>query len=293
MNRNDNESEEIRSYVRDRMPDDLPPDFIGELMTDVNRTPQRRGGWGGWPLMAGLATVAAAAALVLIVLPMLNGADVGAGPTPTVAPSASVEATSSPVPSESASAPGESASEAPSQVPIGEFGPVWSMTPEEAFGTATACENPGATTTTGDQTDVRFGISMPADWHYNAAFGNWAECSLFGPEPIEPTDDGTTPASAAIVANLPPGGDYEPDGSSVETMEYTVDGVAAVRYTIQPGGFVTAPTVVWIIAINGELPAEGNDQPYLAVSTTTADADEFRANVEVLDRMIATLDILD
>ena len=261
-------------------------------MSDVHRTPQRRRGWGGWPVLAGLVTVAAAAALVIVVLPLLDGDGVGEGPTPSA--SASVETSASSVPSEAPSAAeSASASADPTEEPIGEFGPIWSMTPEEAFGAARSCENPGAITSVGSPTDDRYGISMPEDWHFNTAFDNWAECTLFGPEPIEPTSDGTTPEGAVIVINLPPGGDFMPDGSSVETEEYTVDGVAAVRYTIQPGGFVTAPTVVWIVAINGQLPAEGNDMPYLAVQTSSSDADELQRNVDVLDRMIATLDILE
>ena len=64
-----------------------------------------------------------------------------------------------------------------------------------------------------------------------------------------------------------------------------------MRYEVEPGGFVTEPTVVWIIAIGGNLPAEGNDQPYLAISTSSADPDELAEWTEVLDRMVATLDI--
>ena len=294
MNRNDQDPEEVRSYVRDRMAGDLPPEFIGDVMNDVHRTPQRRRGSGGWPILAGLGTVVAAAALVIIVLPLLDGDGVGEGPSPTASASVSAEASPTSVPSE-AQSQGESASASveATEEPIGEFGPILSMTPEEAFGAARSCENPGAITSVGDQTDDRYGISMPEDWHFNTAFDNWAECTLFGPEPIDSTSDGTTPAGAMIVINLPPGGDFMTDGSSVETEEYTVDGVAAVRYTIQPGGFVTAPTVVWIVAINGQLPAEGNAMPYLAVSTSAADVDEFERNVDVLDRMIATLDILE
>lgn len=297
MNRNDNESEEVRSYVRDRMPDDLPPDFIGELMTDVQRTPQRRRGWGGWPVLAGLGTIAAAAALMIIVLPMFESDGVGAGPTPSVGASTSVDATASPAASDSPStAPSESASEAPTDEPTGEFGPVWSMTGEEAFGAdATSCENPGAITTTGDQTDTRYAISMPGDWYANAAAGTWAACTLFAPEAFEVRSDGTYPESVEIVANMPPGGDFVPSGSTIETKEYTVDGVAAVRYALAPeeGGFSNETTVVWIIAINGRLPEVGNDMPFLAVSTASADPDELAIRSDVLDRMIATLDILE
>ena len=69
--------------------------------------------------------------------------------------------------------------------------------------------------------------------------------------------------------------------------------MAAVRYEIEPepGGFVTEPTVMWIIAIAGNLPAEGNDQPYLIIATHSDDPDELTEWTDVLDRMVATLDI--
>lgn len=113
-----------------------------------------------------------------------------------------------------------------------------------------------------------------------------------GRKPSRPSSSVTGP-TVAIVTEVPPGGDYAPGGASVTTTEHTVDSVAAIRYEIEPedGGFVTEPTVVWIIAIAGDLPAEGNDQPYLAISTSSSDPDELAAWTDVLDRMVATLDI--
>ena len=58
------------------------------------------------------------------------------------------------------------------------------------------------------------------------------------------------------------------------------------------GGFASpSPSVLWIIAVAGDLPAEGNDQPYLAIGTGSADPDELAARVDILDRMVATLNI--
>ncbi|HYI67880.1 MAG TPA: hypothetical protein VEW95_13245 [Candidatus Limnocylindrales bacterium] len=170
------------------------------------------------------------------------------------------------------------------------------MTAEEAFGAdADSCENPGGITTTGDQTDTRYAISMPGDWYTSAAEGNWAACTLFAPEEFEVRSDGTYPEGVAIVANMPPSGDFVPSGSSVETDEYTVDGVAAVRYALTPeeGAVSTETAVIWINAINGRLPEAGNDMPYLAMSTESADSDELAIRIDVLDRMTATLDILE
>ena len=41
----------------------------------------------------------------------------------------------------------------------------------------------------------------------------------------------------------------------------------------------------------GNLPGEGNDQPYLVFPTHSDDPDEMAEWTDVLDRMVATLDI--
>ncbi len=72
---------------------------------------------------------------------------------------------------------------------------------------------------------------------------------------MRPDDQSTV----AIATEIPPGGEFTTDGSTVTTEEYTVDGVAAVRYDIQAGdgGFATEPTVVWVIAISGNAARRG------------------------------------
>lgn len=95
----DSETQEVRSYVRNRMRGDLPPNFVEDVMSDVYRTPQRRRGWIGWPLLAGIATVAAGAALVAMGLSVIDGDGVGGDPTPTSSVSASPEASATPAPS--------------------------------------------------------------------------------------------------------------------------------------------------------------------------------------------------
>ena len=293
MNENDVQDREVRDYVRNRMVADMPPEFTRDVMNDVQRTPQRRRGFA-WPIVTGLATVAAAVAAVVIGLGLLNPQDpVGSDPTPTA--SASPEATHSPEPEGSAS---EEATPSPSAEPTvggGEFGPVFAMDPEEAFENGESCQVTNVITTVDTETDIGWTISFPEGWHTNEEIDNRSACTLFASEPIEFSSDGTYPQSVEIVGNVPPGGDFSTGGEIIRSDEYTVDGVAAVRYEIaaSEGGFAPDPSVLWIIAIAGNLPAEGNDQPYLALSTASADPDELAARADILDRMVATFDIGD
>ena len=48
-------------------------------------------------------------------------------------------------------------------------------------------------------------------------------------------------ATVAIVTETVPGGDFSTGGSSVTTTEYTLDGVAAVRYEVEPVDEVVEP----------------------------------------------------
>jgi hypothetical protein len=290
MTKNDGRDREVREYVRNRMAADLPPEFTRDVMNDVHRTTQRRRGIFAWPILAPLVTVAATVAVVVIGLGLLNQPDgLGSEPTPS--------ATSSPSTSPS-STPGASATEEPTGSPTaspttgeGEFGPIHSMDPEEAFPNGQTCEVTDAIVNT-EPTDLNWSISYPEGWFTNEeSTPGRSSCTLFGPEPFEFSDQGV-PESVAITVDIPPGGDFSTGGTATST-EYTVEGVPAVRYEITPvdGGFVTAPTVLWIVGIGGNLPAVGNDQPYLAFQTYSDDPEQLRTWTEVLDRMVATLDI--
>lgn len=92
----DTDPKEVMSYVRDRMRGNLPPDFVGGVMSQVSQTPQRRRGWTAWQLAAGLTAAAAAVAVVVIGLSLLNGRNVGNEPTPTPTASQSPSASESP-----------------------------------------------------------------------------------------------------------------------------------------------------------------------------------------------------
>ncbi len=288
MNENDVQDREVLDYVRNRMAADMPPEFTRDVMSDVHRTTQRRRGFA-WPIFTGLATVAAAVAVVVIGLALINQPD-GIGSESSPSPSASPATTPSPTPEASSS---EEATPSPSAQPTigeGEFGPIHSMAPDDAFANGQTCEVTDAIVNA-EPSDLTWRISFPEGWRTNESSTELrSSCTLFASEPFEAPDDRAIPESVAITTDIPAGGDFDAGSASV-TTEYTVDGVAAVRYEVEPGGFVIEPTVVWIIAIGGNLPAEGNDQPYLAISTSSADPDELAEWTDVLDRMVATLDI--
>lgn len=303
MNDHDARDREVRDYVRNRMAADVPPGFNRDVMNQVQRTDQRRRGFA-WPIFTSIATVAAAVALVVIGLGLLNGSDDGVGAEPTSSASASPANSPSPSPSAEASAPEESASAEPTPSPTsspiaepttgdGEFGPIHSMAPEEAFQNAQTCETQGVITTVGETTDIGWTISFPEGWFTNEETDSRSACTLFAPVEFELDADGIYPESVAIVGDVPPGGDFSTGGEITRTDEYTVDGVAAVRYEVaaSDGGFSPDPMVMWAIAVAGGLPAEGNDRPYLILGAGSSDPDELAARVEVLDRMVATMDI--
>jgi hypothetical protein len=295
MNENDVQDREVREYVRNRMAADMPAEFTRDVMNDVQRTTQRRRGIA-WPIFTGLATVAAAVAVVVIGLGLLNQDD-GVGSGPRTSASASPDATASPaqdVPASAEATPSRSVEPGTETSPgQGEFGPIHSMAPEEAFENGQTCEVTNAIVNA-EPTALTWRIGFPEGWSTNEESTDLrSACTLFGPEPFEGPDDQAVPDSVAIETNIPPGGDFGPGGSVVATAEYTVDGVAAVRYEIEPesGGFVAERTITWIVAIAGNIPAEGNDRPYLVLSTSSGDDAELAAWADALDRMVATLDI--
>ncbi len=101
MNENDGHDREIHQYVRNRMAADMPPEFTRDVMNDVHRTTQRRRGFA-WPILTGVATVAAAVAVVVIGLGLINSEQGPVGYEPTSSASATGFATPSPTPEASA-----------------------------------------------------------------------------------------------------------------------------------------------------------------------------------------------
>ncbi|HYI67651.1 MAG TPA: hypothetical protein VEW95_12080 [Candidatus Limnocylindrales bacterium] len=174
----------------------------------------------------------------------------------------------------------------------GEFGPLHLMSVEDAFPDgAAACENIGQLLASGERSDVGYRLSYPEVWHTNTAAPTIPACTLFDPQPFDPAP----PVDVAIRVDMPPGGDISLgmgagslEDADASITEHTVDGMPALRVA-----FNNAPSVLWVVGIGGSLPRTGNDRPYLAISVHSADSDELAAFVDVLDRMVATLEVVD
>jgi hypothetical protein len=194
------------------------------------------------------------------------------GSAPTDSPSAE--------PSESPSAPGSTALPVPSEN-------VHAMTPGEAFAVPDECVNPAA----------GYRIWMPDDWWYNTAFDDFDACQWFALTTFEVTDAETVPDEISIVLRTTEGGDFGLPGEVLSRGDYTVAGVPAVRYEFMGGGGGFMPagsrSVVWIVAIGGELPSETTTTPWLYASTSSESPGNYEENVDVLDRMIATLELVE
>lgn len=289
----DDGTRKVRDYVSQRMNADMPPDFVGGVMNEVRQTPQRNR-WSGWPVVATLATTAAAVAVVGIGLGLVDGRDgvgsVSPSPTPISQPSATAEPTVSAEPSVSAE-----------PLPSGPFGPVWQMDPDLAFGDSRSCENLAGLPTVELGENVAWRIWLPGTWHTAESY--IGECFWFGPQPWEQDlENRIPPQEVAIAISLLDGPvtptSHEFEGGSITAEEpFTVDGLPAMRYEIQgsDGEYLNGDGVVWIIGVEGRLPVfEGGEVPnYMSIFTSAAEAGRLAQQVEVLDRMVATLDILD
>jgi hypothetical protein len=297
--------QQVRNYVSGRMSSDLPPDFVRDVMHEVRDTRQRNR-WSGWPLVAGLASVAAAVALVGIGLSVINGPNVGDGPSssaqpsPTESASVSSSQTPSAEPVASATEPAVETLPAPSGEAGGAFGPTWQLDPGEAFGEPATCENEAALPTA-EQGGFGYRISYPADWYANE-FGSYiSQCMLFGPQQFE-APYGTVPEEAVIVIDVESGGSFVPGqrgrhgGEIVRTDAYTIAGLPAERHEIHlvVDGVVTERSIVWVIGVQGELPSDAIDSPaFVTISTTATGAGAFIQQADVLDHMAATFGLLE
>jgi hypothetical protein len=268
-------------------------------MNEIHRTPQQRRD-PLWTALAAVGTVAAAALLVIAGLSFVGRGPIGEDPSQSPAPqqpTPTADASESPT-AEPSPTPTRDATASPTAEPTagaGEFGPIHSMAPDDAFDNPQSCEVANAIDTVGDETGISYSLAFPEGWFTNEATDRRSACTLFAEEEFAYSDDAPMPEEVAIVSNLPPGGDLGPGGTITSVEEFTVDGRPAARYEIEPepGGFIREAAVLWVVGVAGQMPAEGNDRPYLVMSTSSADADELARLGDVLDRMVATIDIAD
>ena len=187
-----------------------------------------------------------------------------------------------------------------SALPSGSYGPVWELDPAVAFPDPASCENLAGAPTQEFGENVAWRISHPGDWSTQESY--LGECMWFGPEPWEQDlEDPAPPAEVAIVVSVldgrvtPSSPEFE-GGSVTREQEFTVAGAPAVRYEISgsDGEFLVGDGVIWVLGVEGELP--DFDQPairnYLVIYTSSSDPGALGQHVEVLDRMVATLEIL-
>ncbi len=279
-----------REYVSSRMKHEPPPDLVHSIMREVDRTPQRRAALG-WPLVAaGLAVAAGLLAVAVLTTP--PSGPVGGGPTPSLSPTASptvgpsasalVEPTATPGPTASTGTSGPTIAPMPSPSAIGPFGPVHGLAPAEAFAVPDDCENSVG----------GYRISMPDDWWYNTAFKAFDACQWFARTTFEVTDGATIPEEIAIVLKVSDG-EYGFFDEVISMEEFTVGGVPALRYEFEGEGTFAGRSVFWIVGIGGELPSEANTAPWLMARTSWQLSGDIDENINVLDRMIATLELIE
>lgn len=232
MTGHDTRDQEVRGYVRNRMAGEIPPEFVGNVMNDVHRTDQRRRN-AAWPILTGLATVAAAVVIVVLGLNLLNrDGGVGAEATPTpssTTASAEPSVSASAEASVSASAEVTPSARAEASADEGAFGPTHSMAPEDAFDNAQTCENPGGITTVGEQTDIRYRISFPGGWFTNAGTDTWAASRCSRPSGSSPETMGPfrrtspSPPICRLVATSLPVDPQSRPGSTPSTASRQCD----------------------------------------------------------------------
>lgn len=221
-------------------------------------------------------------------------AEDGASDPAMTTPSDSVSP--SPSPADSA---GPTASPEPSALPSGMYGPVWEMDPSSAFQDPASCENLFGLPTQESGQNVAWRISYPSDW--SAQEGYTGECMWFGPEAWEPNpEEPIPPDEVAIVISVldgrvtPNSPEFE-GGSVTREQEFTVAGAPALRYEISgaDGEFLAGDGVIWVLGVEGELPDfdEVTIRNYLVIYTSSPDAGALAQNVDILDRMVATLQI--
>jgi hypothetical protein len=281
-------TDEVTSYVRDRMKQEPPPDFVAGVMSEVRDTPQHGRRWTIWPVVAGLATVAAAVAVVGVGLTLLDRGGVGSGETVIPSPSVVVTPTEQPGPSAVATEPPVASA------PGGPHGPVWQ--PAEPLAAPASCRNLSGMPTAEYGGNVAYAISYPGDWFTAESY--LGECLWFAPEPWPDAgnlENVPVPDEVAILITVA-AGDFAPTGTAYETQEYTVAGLPALRYSIEaaPGSEWSEAAVVWVIGVDGRLPSdELLAPPYLMLSTSSSNPNELAVHSRVLDQMVATLEVLE
>lgn len=260
--------EKIIEYLRSRGRAEPPLDLVSSVVDALERAPQHR----SWfvPFVPALAA-AGAAAVVLAVAALI-----GEGGPPTGGPQSPTQQPS------------------PTSVP--------SMTPGATPGpTAEPTQEPaGASVSNGPDTceddSVGYRVAFPDEWWWNQPFeselGPHANCRYFAADSFDVTTvsrDEPLPAGVAIfVSVIGPDGALGQLGDVVTSEELTVAGRAARReeQVHAPGGFLVPGERIYRYVI--ELPEDRQ-----LVFTTGNQVGDYDVNREVLDGMMATLELFE
>jgi hypothetical protein len=206
-------------------------------------------------------------------------APLGASPSAT-APATSVSATPSAVESAaSSSSASADASQAPPPAPSGPTGGFAVLPNAEAdrlFGDRDSCTN----------IDDGFSVEFPDAWWTNTAIGDVTPCNWFAPTTFGVTDPSQVPAEIAITITWMDGdsGSFDEEISRESGIVGGTQPAVRVEYERSDGGRY----YVYQVQL-GPTPEEG---PNLLARTSTDMAGDYELNKAVLDRIMATMELI-
>lgn len=206
--------------------------------------------------------------LPILVLAACTGNPPGS-PTPpaSIAPSATARASDTPEPSPSSSPDAtKGSSPAPSESETG-FAIAPNPDADALFADRDECVN---------ETDG-YQLEFPADWTTNPPQGETDQCRRFAPGGSDPTD----PAEMAIAIDIIDGA-VEIDGEPTSADE------GVIGRTQPATRFQTQDETIYVV----ELGPSAEIGPNLVARTSTEMGGDYELNVAVLDRMMATMELL-
>jgi hypothetical protein len=231
----------------------------------------------------------AAASLLAIVLALAGcraAAEPSASAVSSASPSASVESTATAPASEAPSAtasgsepaePSASASDAP-----GEFAIAPNADADALFIERDECEN----------VEDGYRVEFPEAWWTNTAIGEVEPCRWFSPTFYEVDDPAEVPAEVAISVEYIDAGVGWVDEIVSRDEGIVGSTQVAVRVEVQGGGSGEMPSGWEETAYVVQLGPTAEDGPNLVIRTNTDMGGDYELNVAVLDRMMATMELI-
>jgi hypothetical protein len=225
-------------------------------------------------------------AIVLLLAGCRAAGEPSASELPSESPSASIAPTATASPSEAPSAnvsgsesaePTASASDAP-----GEFAIAPNADADALFGDRDECEN----------IEDGYRVEFPDAWWTNTQIGDVGPCRWFSPTFYEVDDPAEAHAEIAISI------EYADAGVGwVDEIVGRDEGIVgstqpAVRVEVQGGGGGVMPAGWEETAYVVQLGPTAEDGPNLVIRTNTDMGGDYELNVAVLDRMMATMELI-